>query len=481
MSLNLQQLERRFSHRLTRRDALRVGGLGVLGLTLPQLLRAEEQSNGRSLTGKSARAKSCILFFMEGGPSHVDLWDMKPNAPEQVRGIFQPLATSLPGFHVAEVLPRWAPLAHRLTVVRSVSHTIVDHNAGTYFALTGHPPLRGGQLIVAPSQENAPPIGSVVAKLQPSGGALPDFVHLPDIMFNNGHFIPGQGAGFLGDAFDPFMAGDPSRPNYCVPGLETQLETGRVERRRSLLGSLDEGRLRDGRNRPIARLDTFYEKAFSLIRSDATRRAFDLSQEPQSLRERYGLGFERKSLAREFGGLPNLGQSLLLSRRLIEAGVRLVTVMAGRRYDQSFDTHRDHFPLLKQSLCPYLDRGFSALIEDMAERGLLDETLVVAMGEFGRTPKLGQITSGAGAESDGRDHWPHCYTVFFAGGGMRPGMIYGASDATGAYPADNPVGPQEIAATVYAALGIDPQTRILDKFNRPHTLADGQPINELFA
>lgn len=479
MSRQSHEFELSLSRRLARRDALRVGGLGALGLTLPQLLRAEAADAGGVTGDASPRAKSCILFFMEGGPSHLDLWDMKPKAPEQVRGIFQPLATSLPGFHVGEVLPRWAPLTHHFTVVRSVAHTVVDHNAGTYFALTGHPPVRGGRLIVAPSRENAPPIGSVVAKLRPGGGALPDFVHLPDIMFNNGHFIPGQRAGFLGDAFDPFLAGDPSRPEYSVPGLETHLEAGRVQRRRSLLEALDGYGQRDERS--VARLDTFYDQAFSLIRSDATRRAFDLSQEPDSLRERYGLGFERKSLAREFGGLPNLGQSLLLSRRLIEAGVRLVTVTAGRRYDQSFDTHRDHFPLLKESLCPYLDRGFSALIEDLAERGLLDETLVVAMGEFGRTPKLGQVTSSAGAESDGRDHWPHCYTVFFVGGGMKPGLVYGASDSTGAYPAENAVGPQDIAATVYAALGIDPHTRILDPVNRPHTLTDGEPIQALFA
>jgi hypothetical protein len=227
---------------------------------------------------------------------------------------------------------------------------------------------------------------------------------------------------------------------------------------------------------------SYQEQAYDLLSSPAARRAFHLSGESQKTRERYGLPDreDRSVEARKFGGLPHLGQCLLLARRLIEAGVRLVTVCSGRRIDQAWDTHRDHFPLLKKSLLPYADRAFAALLEDMDERGLLDETLVVAMGEFGRTPRLGQITSSAGAAPGGRDHWPHCYTVLLAGAGIRGGAVYGASDAHAAYPRSNPVTPEDVAATVYHALGIDPETRIHDHLGRPHHVALGTPILDLF-
>jgi hypothetical protein len=226
-----------------------------------------------------------------------------------------------------------------------------------------------------------------------------------------------------------------------------------------------------------------YERAFSLLTSEETRRAFDLTREPAAVRERYGLPdrVDRSVEARQFGGLPHLGQCMLLARRLIEAGVRLVTVCTGRRYDQSWDTHRQHFPLLKRSLLPYADRAFSALLEDLEARGLLKETLVVALGEFGRTPRLGQITSGAGADAAGRDHWPYCYTVLFAGAGITPGVVYGASDRFAAYPKNNPVTPEDIAATIYQALGVAPATTFADGLDRPHAVALGNPIQEILA
>src|SRR5215472_3297657 len=279
-------------------------------------------------------------------------------------------------------------------------------------------------------------------------------------MSNNGSFLPGQDAGFLGGAFDPFLTGDPSLPRYKVPGLDLpgDLPLGRVGRRRSLFDALDRALL--GVAEAADGLGAHYRKAFALISSPEARRAFDLSREPEAVRERYGVDPDnpRTKEARQFGGLPHLGQCLLLTRRLIEAGVRLVTVCTGARYDQSWDTHRQHFPLLKRSILPMFDRGFSALLADLHERGLLDETLVIAMGEFGRTPKVGQITSSAGADKGGRDHWPHCYTVMFAGGGMPGGAIYGASDKDAAYPVRDPVTPQDIAATIYQALGIAPNT-----------------------
>lgn len=474
------ELHDRWRAGFTRRELLRLGSLGAVGLSLPALLRAESDEPA---TRPRGRARSCILFFMEGGPAHQDLWDMKPQAPAEYRGEFEPIPSTLTGVPVCEHLPMLARQMHHLALVRSVHHKIVDHNAGSYYMLTGRTPLVGGRLIIGDEPENFPPYGSVLAKLRPRR-ELPEFVHLPDIMSNLGRDLPGQRAGFLGTACDPFVAGDPSASGYKIPGLSFSktMDRERLNRRRSLLEQIDAAAGPLGAD-PVCRgMESHYEKAFTLLASSHTKRAFDLSREPTKVRERYGLPdrVDRSVEARKFGGLPHLGQSLLLARRLIEAGVRLVTVCTGRRYDQSWDTHRQHFPLLKKSLLPYADRAFSALLEDLAERGLLDETLVVAMGEFGRTPKLGQITSSAGADAAGRDHWPHCYTVLMAGGGIRPGTLYGESDRYAAYPKSDPVTPEDIAATIYTALGIDPESRISDSLDRPHHLALGEPIVELF-
>jgi hypothetical protein len=299
-------------------------------------------------------------------------------------------------------------------------------------------------------------------------------------MSNNGSFLPGQSAGFLGASFDPFLAGDPSKPDYSIPGLDLPrgISARRVSDRRALLDQIDHTL---GEAKSVDRLSAHYRRAFDLISSPEARRAFDLSREPASVRDRYGLDPDnpRTKEARQFGGLPHLGQCLLLSRRLIEAGVRVVTVCTGARYDQSWDTHRDHFPLLKRSLLPMFDRGFSALLEDLDRRGLLDETLVVAMGEFGRTPRVGQITSDAGADKGGRDHWPHCYTVLMAGGGIPKGTIFGSSDRFAAHPSRDAVTPQDIAATIYEAMGISAETLIRDSLDRPFALSTGTPIRAL--
>ncbi len=462
--------------RSSRRMFLHAGATGVLGLelTLTGLLKA---ANDR------AKAKSLILFALEGGPSHIDLWDMKPEAPEMIRGEFRPIATTVPGLLFCEHLPRLATQAHHLTLVRSVHHTVNDHNAGYYQAMTGRHGLNGGRLIVAPSADNFPSIGSVVAKLRPSANDLPDHVQAPDLMSNNNAFLPGQDAGFLGATFDPLISGDPSLPGYRLPGLESSvhLTAERLRKRRALLEVIDRA-IGDGAAE--GGLESHHRKAFRLIAGSEARKAFDLSLEPEEVRERYGLDprNRRDKEARQFGGLPHLGQSLLLARRLIEAGVRVVTVCTGARYDQSWDTHRQHFPLLKRSILPMFDRGFSALLEDLHQRGLLDETLVVAMGEFGRTPRVGQITSSAGADRGGRDHWPSCYTVLFAGGGMPAGSIFGASDRFGAHPARDAVTPQDIAATIYQAMGLAHSGEILDpRQGRPFTLSTGSPIRALLS
>jgi hypothetical protein len=449
----------------TRREWLRLGALAPLGLALPRLLAGEQKRP----------ARSCLLIFMDGGPSHVDLWDMKPDAPAEVRGEFRPIRTRVPGLHVCDHLPLFARQAHRFTFIRSMRHSVNDHNAGTYYHLTGRSPVEGGKLIVANSPKNFPPFGAVLAKLRPSGGRLPDFVHLPEFQSNNGHDIAGQSSGFLGAAYDPFIAGDPSLPGYELPGLESRPDVPdrRLRARDELLGRLDR-RLAS----PADAARVFTRKAFDMIAAPQVRRAFDLSREPMKVRERYGTdpGSDRAIEARKFGGLPHLGQSMLLARRLIEAGVRLVTLFTGRRIDQAWDTHRDHFPLLKRSLCPPFDRAVSALMEDLAERGLLDETLVVIVGEFGRTPKLGQITSGAGATANGRDHWPYCYTALLAGAGVPAGKVIGASDGQGAYPRGEAYTPEDLAATVYELMGVPAETEIRDPLDRPYAVALGTPI-----
>ncbi|MCI0701323.1 MAG: DUF1501 domain-containing protein [Planctomycetia bacterium] len=461
---------------LSRREFLRVGGLAIGGLSLPRLLATP--ANGK------ARAKSCLLIFMDGGPSHLELWDLKPDAPVEVKGEFRPIKSSVPGLTVGELLPLVSREMHHFAQVRSVHHDVNDHNAGTFYMLTGKHPADGSKFIQADSMHTFPPIGAVMAHLRPVEKAIPPYVLMPEFQWNNGVDIGGQKGGFLGAKCDPFLPGDPSLPDFAVPGLDLlpEVPVDRLAKRNDLRQALDSAIAKRGDSLAVERMNTFQQKAVEVVTSPDPRRAFDLTQEPPKLRERYGTdpGSDRAIEARKFGGLPHLGQTFLMARRLIEAGVRLVTVMTGRRIDQAWDTHRDHFGLMKRSLCPPFDRALSALISDMHVRGLLEETLIVVMGEFGRTPKVGQITSGAGAaKNNGRDHWPYCYTVLFAGAGIRAGSIYGSSDRTAAYPRENPVGPEDIAATIYEALGIDPATEIHDAQNKPYTLCTGKPIRAL--
>ncbi|MER3416375.1 MAG: DUF1501 domain-containing protein [Gemmataceae bacterium] len=462
----------------SRRDILRLGALApVTGLTLAELFAAEKHNAARRVP-----ARSCILVFMEGGPSHIDLWDMKPHAPPEIRGEFAPIATSVPGLTVCEHLPRLARWMHLLLQIRSVHHTITDHNAGTYYMLTGRYPIEGGRLIVANSPTNFPPYGAVLARLRPAGRPLPEFVHIPEFMSNNGVDIAGQSAGFLGPSCEPFVAGDPSLPDYRIPGLSSiGIADVHLADRVALHRHLDRwSRWAD--SPAVERMDGLQRRALAMLAAPEVRRAFDLSHELMTIREKYGIdrGSDRSIEARHFGGLPHLGQCMLLARRLIEAGVRLVTVCTGRRIDQAWDTHRQHFPLLKKSLCPYFDRAFAALLEDLHDRGLLHETLVVCMGEFGRTPRLGYVTSGAGAARDGRDHWPYCYTVLLAGAGLPGGTVYGSSDRFGAYPSRDPVTPEDIAATIYHALGVPPDTILRDPQDKPYTLATGRVLKNLW-
>lgn len=460
----------------TRRDWLRLGALTPLGLTVDHLAAATERPGRKN-------AERCLLIFMDGGPSHIDLWDVKPKAPANIRGEFGVIQTSNPELPFSELLPGLSKHAHRFAVVRSVTHAINDHNAGSYYALTGRYPVESGQLVVNSGPENFPPVGAVLAKLRPSQGAMPDFLHIAEKQFNNGSDLPGQTAGFLGAAYDPFVTGDPSLPGYSPPGFAplAQSSQSRLQQRHELMQRISTTHAVD--TTAMQRMSLFQQQAVDLLASPAVRTAFDLSREPASTRMKYGLdpGSDRSIEARKFGGLPHLGQSALLARRMLEAGVKLVTLMTGRRIDQAWDTHRDHFKLMRRALGPPFDRAVSALLDDLAERGLLDDTLVVIMGEFGRTPKVGMITSSAGAAADGRDHWPYCYSVLMAGAGIQAGALYGASDRDGGYPLRDAVSPADVTATIYAALGIDPHTEIHDRQGRPYVVCSGRPIEPVLA
>ncbi len=447
---------------VTRREALRLGGLTLLGLGLPELLAGPAKAAPPG--GAFGRAKSCILFFQEGGLAHQDSWDMKPDSPEEIRGPFQAIRTSIPGQYICEHLPELGKVAHRYALIRSVTHDVFDHNAGAYYCLTGRTPRVGGGLVQGERRTNFPGYGAITARFRPSPAGLPSWVHIPALLTNNGEYLPGQQAGFLGGTYNPLVLGDPVQKEFAVPGLTAPpaYPLERVDRRASLLKQVQQGlaRLSD---LPLGQdTDAYYEKAFRLLTGEGVRRACEVGREPQPLRDQYGPH--------------HMGQSFLLARRLVEAGVRLVTVTWGPRSgsdsNQCWDTHRRNHHFLKNSLLPPTDRGLAALLRDLHDRGLLEETLVVAMGEFGRTPEINR--------QGGRDHWPHCYSIMLAGGGIRGGAVYGSSDSRAAYPASDPVTPEDVAATIYAALGLRAETEVLDPLDRPFPIALGAPVRALF-
>jgi hypothetical protein len=447
----------------TRREWLRAGGLSALGLALPGLLRlrAAPANKDRGGIGRNLpRAKSCIVVFLFGAPAHQDVWDLKPDAPREVRGEFRPVATSVAGIRVGEHIPLVARQAHRLAIVRSVSHPDNTHTVAMHYMLTGH---RHAQPSTNPQNKptDFPTFGAVMQRLRPGRGALPSGISLnaPANQVSAGnHIFPGFFAGFLGSAYDPlFIAADPSRADFRPFPSADGPEAGRLLRRRGLLSAVDRQQRHLARTAAGGTLDAHAARAFDLVTSPAARQAFDLSREGERLRDRYGR--------------TAFGQGLLLARRLVEAGVGLVTVNWARD-DAFWDTHANNFKLLKDTLLPPFDRGFSALLEDLHQRGLLDETLVVCLGEFGRTPKINSQA--------GRDHWAACNSVVLAGGGIRGGQVYGASDRIAAFPATAPVGPADLSATIYDSLGIDPRLTVHDHLGRPLPLSDGTPLHSLF-
>ncbi|HVS38285.1 MAG TPA: DUF1501 domain-containing protein, partial [Gemmataceae bacterium] len=367
-----------------------------------------------------------------------------------------------------QLLPLIAQQARRFTIVRSMTHSAINHNAATYLVTTGNPPPRE-QIAFTPTENDFPHLGAQVAFGAPGRGAAPTAVSLPDSVSDGPYACPGQDGGFLGAAYAPFaVRGDPNENDFTVDGLHEATEGGRMADRQALLRAVDQGLGRLADDRHVEDLGRYQQQAFSLLTSEATRRAFDMRSESDRVRERYGRH--------------KYGQSLLLARRLVEAGVRLVTVYWGGRVNNPmphWDTHFDNNRRLRDELLPPFDQCFSAFLEDLAQRGLLNSTLVVCMGEFGRTPRFGQFT-GNGVSETGRDHWSQCYSLLLAGGGSAGGRVIGRSDRFAAYPADDPITPQDLAAGVLSTLGVDPSLEVRDAFGRAVRLSSGQVQPTLF-
>lgn len=440
---------------VTRRDFVRVGGLTAMGLGLTDLMRLRAAAVAKELaTGK---ARSCILIWLDGGPSHLETFDLKPDAPAEVRGPFQPISTAVPGTQICELLPRTAEVLDRIAILRSMTSPLGEHNFGAHYLLSGYKP---SPVIDYPS------FGSVVAHLHNEQGILPSNIAVPRFRVGGGKL---SGQGFLPEQTRPFsVGGDPGKPDFQVRDLDLfpAVTANRLERRRDFLNAFD------GFQRDVERsgeqsneaVDPAFEQAFRLVTSADAKKAFDLADEPAPLRKRYGM--------------KTIGQSCLLARRLVERGVPFVTVN-----NPGWDTHQNAYTRLKEGytgakvpvgLIPSLDMAFSTLVVDLDERGLLDETLIVVMGEFGRTPKLNV--------SGGRDHWPRAFSVAMAGGGVAGGQVVGASDSVGEGPQDRPVTPADLACTIYHLLGIDAKHLLHTSDGRPIQVnRDGQLIDELVA
>lgn len=460
----------------TRRELLQVGGAGLFGLSLPRLHAAEASQIGSPVR---ARAKSVIFVFLFGGPSQLETFDMKPDAPSGIRGPFRPTASRTPGLLICEKLPRLAAMSDRYCVVRTVNHRQNDHN-GCHYIQTGHPvpPAQRGAAMVDATEKDWPAMGSVVEYLDQKQGPrdFPSYVYLPNRLGHiQGYDRLGQYAGWLGRSYNALATEIRKRDatdnpyfrdctdaelDFRIAGLsdEPSMTLDRLNRRHSLLAQF-EARRRDTLTDPEATHDRLRQRALSLLTSEKLRQALDVRQEPARLRDRYGRHL--------------FGQAALMGRRMIEAGARFATVLWDAPDGYSWDSHRTNADVEKY-LLPGLDQTLSALIEDLHQRGLLDETLVVCVGEMGRTPK-------PDTAAWGRGHWSFCFPALLAGAGIRGGTVYGRSDRDAAYPVEKPVSPEDLACTVYHALGIDPHGSIRDRQDRPTAIVEGgQPLRELF-
>lgn len=444
-----------------RRHLLEVGSSAALGVTLTDLLAAEELQNGQSQYPNFGNATSVVVIFLWGGPGQQDLWDLKPDAPTALRSEFQPISTSVTGTQISEQLPRLAQQAHRFSIVRSVSHKDFEHGSAAYTALTGHPhPLPGTNTTARP--DDFPTYGSLVSRLAPTSLAIPDFVVLGPVMHQGARPpLAGQNAGFLGPGFDALrVPDDPSAESFRVDAvtLADGVKQRRLVRRQQLLSSIESVKRTTHKmgNRHLDGHNDLYHRAFGLLGSSATRQAFDLSGESPSLRESYTY--------------TRFGQTLLMARRLVESRIPLITVNWSKLNADQWDTHKNNYPRLRKMLPPF-DQALATFLQDLDTRGLLGSTLVLCLGEFGRTPKINKDA--------GRDHWPDCYSVMLAGGGIVRGQTFGASNGTAAYPIANEVSPADIAATMFHLKGIDPHTTIKNRQGQPLPVSRGDVISAL--
>ena len=449
---------------VTRREMLRIGGLAFTGLAWSDLLRAEQRPANRRAAGQFGKARACIVVFNYGGPSHIDTFDLKPDAPAEIRGEFQPIPTNVPGVAISEHLPHLAKLADRYAIVRSMHHRDNDHAIGAYLALTGYSHPRSDVLGIEPpaSPQDLPSLGSVISKVRPADRSMFSYVTLGDLRHFGNHDSMGQNAGCLGRGYDPFVIPFVRPMNGLldmsnITSVTAQVDAGQLGSRRQLLRAMTDAGPALEETAATRNLDGFTRRAFDLLSSLACRGAFDVAAEPRSIRDLYGRS--------------PFGENCLLARRLVEAGVPMVTLYSFGNRD--WDTHGQNFRNLKETLLPPTDRGLSALLADLDQRGLLDETLVIWMGDMGRTPRINREA--------GRDHWSFCYSVVLAGAGIRGGQALGSSDRVAAYPATQPVHPADIAATIYHCLGIDPRTHVNDQQGRPLVVSAGQPVPGLLA
>lgn len=449
---------------VTRRSVLQIGGCGLLGVTLPRLLQGKELPIPRR-----ARAKSVIFLYQFGGPSHLDTFDPKPAAAEGIRSHFGVIDTVVPGLRICDQLPKLAQVMDKVTLVRTVHHTMKNHNSAAYYALTGHaPPV--DDIRLRDSFDLMPAYGSLVQQLAPAKSGMPTFAALPHVL-RDGEITPGQHASFLGKAHDPLLiTADPNQDDFRLPelSLPAGLTPERLADRREIQQLINQQTRLLDYSESAQGLDSYFETALSMLNSTQVRDAFDLSKESADVRRRYGRS--------------TYGQSCLLARRLVEAGVKFINVyysdsIGGQRLGDGWDTHGFNntrmYPILREYHLPLAEQTLPTLLNDLDERGLLDETLVVWMGEFGRTPKLNANVS--------RDHWSGCYTVLLAGGGVKRGYVYGQSDKGGAYPDRDGVLLDDLAATIFEALGIDSRSEVHDRLNRPRPVSAGRPVAGVFA
>lgn len=469
----------------SRRELMRVGGSGVLGLSLSSMfgLQARAAETGAGGGPGWGKAKSIIMVYLQGGPSHLDLWDPKANVPDNVKSVFNPIPTKLNGVQFTELLPRLAKVNDKFTMIRSMSYTpngLFNHTAAIYQMMTGYTTDKvspSGQL-EPPSPKDFPNFGSQIIRLKPIDQPMLPFVMLPRPLQESNVVGKGGTAGFLGKAYDPYTLypdGDDMEmkkmDSVRVEDLKLRPEVFalRLERRARLRDSISEGMPVLEKAVADYKLDEYYDRALSLVVSGRAREAFDLSQEPAKTRDLYGRN--------------TFGQSCLLSRRLVEAGTRVVELVwpkVANSDNHSWDVHTGLTDRMRRQSAPMLDAGLSALFQDLDERGMLDDTLVVAVGEFGRSPQRGVSTSGNGNSDDGRDHWPYCYTAVIGGAGIRRGHVHGASDKTGSSPTQDPVHPGELLASIYWSFGIDPGTIVYNHLNQPRELVPASPVAKLF-